>query len=317
MSALWQTFPSSKSRGQHIRNQHAAEASEERDTQSRQQCPRFWSPQEHSLFLDALAKYGTSSNFTIAKYIGTKTAKQVGTHKRIFLRDNPTWMSEIRRETTTNCRSEPIPTRSDTDETESVEIEPDPIHSPNNQHTPTPSTITPVESLLDMSDVAQSEMGTKSIADHMIPTTEHVSYNRNSAATPLTNASTVTHTQYGEAGPQDRRKQLADKRKSLMLDFLRDATLLTNRLLDDDEWSQLESLIDQLTHNLKTLVDSRPRRHPTTNWKKRQNRRRRQDDRSQSWLSENQRPQSQCQKDTPSQEAITSKHVQPQRPSQP
>lgn len=32
----------------------------------------------------------------IAKVVGTKSAKQVGMHKRIFLRDHPNWMANVR-----------------------------------------------------------------------------------------------------------------------------------------------------------------------------------------------------------------------------
>ena len=87
-------YPSKRSLSQHIHNQHAAAASEQRDLQASQATSRLWTPSEHSLFLDALQKHGPSSNVPIARVIGTKSAKQVGVHKRIFLRDHPDWLEQ-------------------------------------------------------------------------------------------------------------------------------------------------------------------------------------------------------------------------------
>ena len=88
-----QVLPSHRSRGQHIRNQHAAEASRDRAREAALQVPREWAPSEHALFVDALERHGPSSNTVLAEAVGTKSAKQVGVHKRIFLRDNPNWIA--------------------------------------------------------------------------------------------------------------------------------------------------------------------------------------------------------------------------------
>ena len=50
---------------------------------------RHWSKQEHALFLEALQQVGPTSNIKISRIVGTKTAAQVGRHKRIFLHDHP------------------------------------------------------------------------------------------------------------------------------------------------------------------------------------------------------------------------------------
>ncbi len=86
--------PSKRSLGQHIRNQHAAEASYDRDHDAQTIRPtREWSLDEHARFIDALEKFGPSSNIAISNAVQTKTCKQVGVHKRIFLRNNPDWIS--------------------------------------------------------------------------------------------------------------------------------------------------------------------------------------------------------------------------------
>ena len=84
-------LPSQRSLGQHIRNNHAAQASADRDKEAteKERRSKKWTAMEHQLFVDALARLGLSSNIKIAQAIGTKTAKQVGMHKRIYLRDNP------------------------------------------------------------------------------------------------------------------------------------------------------------------------------------------------------------------------------------
>lgn len=41
--------------------------------------------------MQCMHKYGPHSNITIASHVSTKSAKQVGMHKRIYLRDNPNW----------------------------------------------------------------------------------------------------------------------------------------------------------------------------------------------------------------------------------
>ena len=78
-------FPSKRSRSQHVHNQHPAEASDSRAlataTQKPSQCK--WTPEEHALFVDAMTQFGPKSDIIISDHMGTKTAKQVGMHKRI------------------------------------------------------------------------------------------------------------------------------------------------------------------------------------------------------------------------------------------
>ena len=82
-----------RSMGQHIRNQHAAEASKQHDTQAATSAARFYTPREHQWFVEALSRFGRKSNIAIAKHISTEFAKLVSMHKRIFLRENPEWLS--------------------------------------------------------------------------------------------------------------------------------------------------------------------------------------------------------------------------------
>ena len=83
--------PSKRSLGQHIRNQHAAEASRDRARDAANQITREWTPAEHALFMDGLERYGPSNNRDIARLVGTKTIRQVSSHKTVFLRNNPNW----------------------------------------------------------------------------------------------------------------------------------------------------------------------------------------------------------------------------------
>ena len=109
-------YPTKKSLGQHVRNNHASEASEKRDHAAFQSVSRYWSDSEHQLFLNALYHLGPSSNIAISKSIGTKSAKQVGIHKRIFLRDHPNWLENARREValSPSCPdTNPLPSLSD------------------------------------------------------------------------------------------------------------------------------------------------------------------------------------------------------------
>lgn len=111
-------FPNKKSRSQHIRNQHAAEASEQRATQAAGADPRFWTPEEHQLFLDALQRFGPACNNTLAKHIPSKSGKQVANHKRIFLRDNPQWRARFDLGTSSiQSSSSPTTTQSASDNT--------------------------------------------------------------------------------------------------------------------------------------------------------------------------------------------------------
>lgn len=89
-------FPNKVSQSQHIHNQHMEQASEDWDREKAITGPRYWTKADHTSFLDALARFGPSLNIALAREIGTKDAKQVVNHKRIFLRDNPDWISRAR-----------------------------------------------------------------------------------------------------------------------------------------------------------------------------------------------------------------------------
>ena len=95
---------------------HASEASEKRNHAASQSVSRYWSDGEHQLFLDALYHLGPSSNIAISKSIGTKSAKQVGIHKCIFLRDHANSLENARREValSPSCPdTNPLPSPSD------------------------------------------------------------------------------------------------------------------------------------------------------------------------------------------------------------
>ena len=55
-------FPSKRSRSQHVRNQHPAEASDSRALAAATHKPsqRKWTPEEHTLFVDAMTQFGPS-----------------------------------------------------------------------------------------------------------------------------------------------------------------------------------------------------------------------------------------------------------------
>ena len=82
-------FPNKRSLGQHIRNQHMAEASRKRAAEWQARESTLWTTEEHQLFINALQELGPDSNVAIARRIPTKSAKQVGVHKRTYLRDHP------------------------------------------------------------------------------------------------------------------------------------------------------------------------------------------------------------------------------------
>ena len=106
-------FPSKWSVSQHVRNQHASEASDRRTTEAAQRPTRQWLDLEDLLFLEALKEHGPSSNVVIARVIGTKTAKQVDIHKRIFLRDHPNWLESLQNEETQNEGSSTLPSNAE------------------------------------------------------------------------------------------------------------------------------------------------------------------------------------------------------------
>lgn len=49
--------------------------------------PRYWTPEEHRLFMDAVQRYGWKDVKSIAQHVGTRTPTQVRTHaQKLFLR---------------------------------------------------------------------------------------------------------------------------------------------------------------------------------------------------------------------------------------
>jgi len=56
------------------------------DDQSKQQ-PRYWTPEEHRLFMEAVGKFGWKDVKAISQAVGTRTPTQVRTHaQKLFLR---------------------------------------------------------------------------------------------------------------------------------------------------------------------------------------------------------------------------------------
>ena len=92
-----ETFESSRSRSQHVRNQHAAaqsarlaEVSSKRTSTDSQ--PRHWDKGTVEKFIRALFVVGTGSNVEIANQMKTKkTAQNVKAYKLRFLKDRPHW----------------------------------------------------------------------------------------------------------------------------------------------------------------------------------------------------------------------------------
>ena len=49
--------------------------------------PRYWTPEEHRLFMDAVQQYGWKDFRSIAQHVGTRTRTQVKTHaQKVLLR---------------------------------------------------------------------------------------------------------------------------------------------------------------------------------------------------------------------------------------
>ena len=96
-----ETFESSRSRSQHVRNQHAAvqsarlaEVSSKRTSTDSQ--PRHWDKGTVEKFIRALYVVGTGSNVEIANQMKTKkTAQNVKAYKLRFLKDRPHWRTEF------------------------------------------------------------------------------------------------------------------------------------------------------------------------------------------------------------------------------
>jgi len=57
------------------------------DEDSSKQQPRYWTPEEHRLFMEAVQRYGWKDVKSIAGHVGTRTPTQVRTHaQKLFLR---------------------------------------------------------------------------------------------------------------------------------------------------------------------------------------------------------------------------------------
>jgi len=66
----------------------AAERDRQRtDEDSSKQVPRYWTPDEHRLFMEAVQRFGWKDVKSIAQHVGTRTPTQVRTHaQKLFLR---------------------------------------------------------------------------------------------------------------------------------------------------------------------------------------------------------------------------------------
>jgi len=66
----------------------AAERDRQRtDEDSSKQVPRYWTPDEHRMFMEAVQRYGWKDVKSIAQHVGTRTPTQVRTHaQKLFLR---------------------------------------------------------------------------------------------------------------------------------------------------------------------------------------------------------------------------------------
>lgn len=58
-----------------------------KSTTTQQPQSRYWTPEEHQLFLEAISKFGSKDVKAVANYVGTRNATQVRTHsQKYFLR---------------------------------------------------------------------------------------------------------------------------------------------------------------------------------------------------------------------------------------
>ena len=309
-----QRFPSKRSVAQHIRNQHPAEASEQRATQAANWEARYWTPREHQLFLDALAKFGPSSNVKIANYIETKTCKQVGMHKRIFMRDNPGWTRD-------HANSTPDSTPQPEDLSERLNELSIPARSPNSTaatpekpaddsiHDASPSPSMSHDDSMELSP-STSQVPPQSINQSLMRRADDIIKKLRAPAqasileeeepeAPAHDETEVPAREEPEVSPSeddplatedlgedpspdvdhasgnwnDRMKEATSRREDRMKAFMEQTANLTKRVLSEEEWSQFVNAVDGLTSDLKELIASKPRRHPTSNWKKRQRRR--------------------------------------------
>mmetsp|Transcript_2341 Transcript_2341/g.4860 ORF Transcript_2341/g.4860 Transcript_2341/m.4860 type:complete len:257 (-) Transcript_2341:916-1686(-) len=65
----------------------AVERERQRSEDDSQKQPRYWTPEEHRLFMEAVQRYGWKDVKSIAQHVGTRTPTQVRTHaQKLFLR---------------------------------------------------------------------------------------------------------------------------------------------------------------------------------------------------------------------------------------
>jgi len=65
----------------------AAERDRQRTDDDSSKQPRYWTPDEHRLFMEAVQRYGWKDVKSIANHVGTRTPTQVRTHaQKLFLR---------------------------------------------------------------------------------------------------------------------------------------------------------------------------------------------------------------------------------------
>jgi len=75
-----QSFPSSDSNNYDASFHHSPEDKSKATTMSKRGQSRYWSPEEHKLFLEALAEFGHRDLRAISTYVGTRSMVQCRTH---------------------------------------------------------------------------------------------------------------------------------------------------------------------------------------------------------------------------------------------
>jgi SHAQKYF class myb-like DNA-binding protein len=116
--------------------------------------PRYWTSDEHKLFLEALEKYGPNQHIAIAKHVGTRTPTQARSHaQKYFLKLQD---EQYQRQQQTNASEElaprlkrKSPSESEEDSTEEEDDDIEMIPPPSKRFYPVcpPSPIAPTSSL--------------------------------------------------------------------------------------------------------------------------------------------------------------------------
>ena len=292
-------FPNKRSLSQHIRNQHATAASEQRAAQAAADSPtrrHLWTPEEHRLFLEAMTKFGPISNKIISRHIRSKTAKQVGMHKRIFLRDNPDWTTNLANSETVavNIQVNTTPnedSNSNNDNTSTA------LHhiSDLNSSIPQPIYIPPETVNTSVQEGTQGLDNTscqEESSDRSVIPSITASLVPSSLNVAAPEADLTTGTIYPQAATSpppaltqpppvltcDRNTQNStstsseQKSKDIMNICLQALQPLTDHCLSEEEWLSFESITEGLVSDLKAMLSKRSGTHPTTHWKKRQRR---------------------------------------------